>query len=64
MITVWTLQRGCICEKLDAANEQRSLERDLEIQRERDPALTIEQWWMEEGRRCGYVKRKPKKEIA
>jgi hypothetical protein len=59
-VVVWSLKRGIIDPPEPADDtSQRLLQTDYSFTRfERDPSLTMEQWWAEEGARSGYVKRR------
>ena len=58
--SVWSLRRGCINppEPVDIGTQFALQYEARQAAFERDPPMTQEQWWMEEGRSCGYVKRK------
>lgn len=58
---VWTLKRGIVDppEPLDPENAAHLVWDDINTREERDAPLTQEQQWMEEGRRCGYIPKKP-----
>ena len=59
-VAVWSLKRGIIDppEPVDDASA-RILQTEYRLaMMERDTSYTMEQWWAEEGRRSGYVKRR------
>lgn len=62
-VAIWSLKRGAIYEELPfvqqhriEAQRQADLAASAMLQYERDPALSMEQWWREEGAARGYFK--------
>ena len=59
-VAVWSLKRGIVDPPEPVDNvTQRILQAEyFRAMLDRDPPLTMEQWWAEEGRRGGYEKKR------
>ena len=65
-VQVWSLQRGIISPSLpvDDVNNAALNREAIRASLERDPPMTMEEWWREEGQRCGYKRNGEKRHRA